>query len=177
MSVFGIPPRRLALYGLAAAALVGLNALRYVPGTEGSVDGPEAPRPGALPELPELAVVTEITGFSGPPSRNLFRPGAADAPPPPPAPEPEPEAAPPPDPDARARAEAERALDSVRAIGFLSTGEGVMAVLNVDGTIVNAFRGDTPVPGFTVSEVRIDSVTLLHGELELARTFGLDDEN
>lgn len=134
-----------------------------------------APTAGDLPELPALAVASDFEEVSGPPVRNLFR---ADAPAPSaPAPEPEttPEVDPTPDPEARLRAAAESILDSFSVIGFLSTSEGTVAVLDLGGTVVNTFKGDRPAPGFIVSDMTINSVTLQHMELGLERTYGLDD--
>lgn len=174
MTVFGIPPWRFLAYLAVAVALVGLNLFRLAGGDGPVVSGP-GDVPADLPALPDLAVKADFDGFAGPPPRSLFRP-AEDVPPPPPA-APEPVAAPPPppDPEAEARDRAERLLDSISVIGFLSTTEGVAAVLDVGGRIVNAFEGDRPVAGFVVSDVTIDSVTLAHRLLDLERSFGLGD--
>lgn len=176
MTVFGISGARLALYGGAVTVLVALNVLRYAGDSGG--EAPRAlPSVGALPALPELTIAGDFDGFAGPAPRDLFRPASAVAPPPAPEPEPEPAPEPAPDPEARAISEALRTLDSVKVIGFISTADGVMAVLDIGGNVVNAFRGDRPLAGFTVQDVTIDSVTFLHRELELTRTIGLNDDD
>lgn len=174
MSVFGIPAGRLVAYLSAAALLILLNVARYA-GERAAPAAPLEPAAGNLPELPALAVASDFEEVLSLPARNLFR---ADTPaPPPPTPQPEraPEAAPAPDPEARSRAETESMLDSFSVIGFLSTSDGVVAVLDLGGSIVNAFKGDRPAPGFIVSDITINSVTMRHLELGLERTYGLDD--
>ena len=173
MTVLGIPLGRLAVYAGAVALLVGLNVARFTWRDSGPV-APVSHGTAGLSELPSLAVASDFVEVPGQPLRNLFR---ADAPAPPPPPEPAPEAQPEPapDPGVQIRSAAESALDSISVIGFLSTGDGIVAVLNMDGSIVNAFKGDRPAPGFLVSDVTIDSVTLTHVELGLKRTYGLED--
>jgi hypothetical protein len=120
-----------------------------------------------------LAVAIEFDAVVAPPARNLFI-AEALAPIAPPA-EPEPKAEPALDPDARIRADVNRTLDSIDVIGFLSTGEGIVAVLNMGGAVVNALKGDRPVPGYIVSEIATNSVTLTHVELGIKRTYGLNN--
>ena len=172
MTALGIPLRRLVLYGCAMLALVGLNALRFLerPGQQGTAPIETG---GNLPELSPLTLTSEVTGFASPPTRDLFREDAQEPPPPPAPPAPPPEPAP--DPNARARSQAESSLDSIRIIGFLSTTEGMIAVMSLGGDVINAFAGDTPLPGFVVSDVTIDSVTVTHRDLGISRTYGLQD--
>ena len=170
--MFGIPTGRLILYGSAAALLLGLNFWRFGEAPVGPAER-QITQQGQLPELPQLAAASDFTGFTEPARRNLFR--AGEAKPPEPEPEPVKAEAPKPDPEAQARQEAERMLDKVRVIGFLSTTGGVMAVMTYEGSVVSVLAGDAPVPGFTVSDVTIDSVTLEHGKIDLSRTFGLGD--
>lgn len=174
MTVFGMPPARLFIYSSAAILLVGLNVAR-VSWDRTVPANPAAQASGNLQELPALAVAIDFDEIAGPPARNLFRADAPAPAAPPPTPEPESQPEPAPDPDARLRAEAESTLDSIGVIGFLSTGDGIVAVLNMGGSVVNAFKGDRPVPGFLVSEITINTVTLTHVELGLKRTYGLDD--
>ncbi len=157
-----------------AAVLIALNVARYT-GEATETPTQTATAVGSLPVLPELSVAADFQQVPGPPARNLFRVDAPKVPEPAPEPETVPEPDPAPDPDARLRAEADSALDSFRVIGFLSTGEGIVAVLNSGGSVVNAFKGDRPAPGIIVSDITIDSVTLEHVELGLKRTYGLDD--
>jgi hypothetical protein len=172
--MFGIPPGRLLLYASAAALLVGLNLWRWG-GETVAPSNRETALQGELPDLPRLAVAADFQGFSRPPIRNLFRPDVKE--PEPPKAEPVRAKPPPLDAAARARREAESLLDKVDVMGFLSTSEGVMAVMMYDGAAINVTAGNKPIPGFTVSEVTIDSVTLTHSELDLSRTFELGDAN
>jgi hypothetical protein len=154
--------------------LVGLNLVHFAwKGTRPPETSLQAP--SSLSELPVLAVVSDFDKVSDPPLRNLFR---ADVPSPPesrPEPEPEPQPEPASDPEVQIRAATESTLDSIGVIGFLSTSDGIVAVLNMNGSIVNVLEGDRPASGFLVSEITIDSVTLTHVELGLKRTYGLDD--
>lgn len=174
MKGFGIPTGRLNLYAGIAVLLVGANVAQFV-WDRSAPSGPAAQTNQDLPELPALAVAIDFDSVVAPPTRNLF---IADAPAPvaiAPPPEPEPKAEPAPDPHDRIRADVNRTLDSIGVIGFLSTGEGIVAVLNMGGSVVNALKGDKPVPGYIVSEITTNSVTLTHVELGIKRTYGLNN--
>jgi hypothetical protein len=176
VTFLGIPAKRLPIYLGVLVLAAALNWWTWSDDTA-TVVAPRAAAPETLAELPDLAISGEIGGFSGPPRRNLFRPAADEQPAPTPEPEPEPEPTPAPDPTAVARAEAERVLDSVSAIGFLATAEGVLAILTQGGMVINVYEGDMPIQGFRVSEVTIDSVTLSHRNLDLSRTYTLRGSN
>lgn len=170
--MFGIPRGRLILYAVAALTLAGLNFWRLGDESVAPANGSPGSQ-GSLPELPQLAVSADFEGFSGPPARNLFRADQKE----PELPKAEPVRVQPPPPDAaaQARREAESLLDKVHVIGFLSTSEGAMAVMMYEGSAINVTAGNSPVPGFTVSDVSIDSITLTHKEFDISRTFELGD--
>lgn len=172
MTMFGMSSGRLILYGSAVALLAALNLWRWGDDIVAPVGGSSGTL-GQLPELPQLAVAADFEGFSGPPARNLFRADRKE--PEPPKAEPVRAEPPPPDEGARARREAESLLDKVNVIGFLSTSEGAMAVMMYDGSAINVTVGNAPVPGFTVSDVTLESVTLTHKDLDISRTFELGD--
>ncbi|WP_428688306.1 hypothetical protein [Roseibium sp.] len=174
MTAGGIPLGRIVVYGAAALLLIGLNIARYTwNGTRPAETGLQAPN--SVSDLPDLAVLSDFNEVADLPRRNLFRADIPAPPAPPPEPEPEPQPAAALDPEAQSRTAAERTLDSIDVIGFLSTGDGIVAVLKVNGSIVNVLEGDRPAAGFLASGITIDSVTLTHAELGLKRTYGLND--
>lgn len=168
--MFGVSPRRLALYAIAVIALVAANLWRL--DQDGGAPAP-APAVTTVSALPDLALARP-TG-AAPPARDLFRkPGLEpEAPPPaPPPPEPEPVVRQPQyDPMAEQIDFAEAVLDEYRVIGILRVGADMVATLERGGVIVTVKEGGLLPEGFVARRVAIDHIVLAHEALGIERRF------
>ena len=174
MSAAAVPARRLALYALVAAVLLGANAWRLGGGGEEPRASRPAPEAPALADLPDLAATASLAGFeAAEPTRDLFRRDAPEPPEPEPEWDPDPEP-PAPDPKAEAVAEARRTLDAIALRGLLGGGGSMMAVVEMDGASRTVGVGETVLPGFTVSAIDAGGLAIRHDALGIQQTYRLE---
>ena len=169
--MFGLSKSRAVLAAAAIAVLLALNFWQYggAPGGRQPVRDWQAFVP---PDLAPIALAADrAANRTGPAARNLFR--ANDQPVVLPEPKPAPVAAPAPDPQVTAIAAAEKRLEGVFVLGLLSASQGMVAVVEKDGNVGNVVVGQELIPGFVVSAIGFEKITVFSQDLGITRDLKL----
>lgn len=166
--------KKIALYGVAVAILIGANIWRWSAPTSNA----EIPAPGAvrLPvaDLPELSVAQEFAGFGAPAPRDLFRRSFQDTV----APvkqEPAPDVPPAPDPKAIALANAQSILDAIAVLGILGSDSGPVALVEYDGNVTSVTQGQEILPGYVVKSLSLTHLEVRNEQIGLEKLYLINE--
>ena len=170
--MFGMSAKRIAFYGLAIVALLGLNYWRLAT-TDTASDTAKLSDRTVIQELPELYWSTPANNEPRQSNRDIFRIGKAEEPAPPPPPR-EPEAKPepkpaPPDPRALAIQRFNNQLNAVDVVGLIGNSDAMVAVVENNGKVINVSVGQLLIPGLVVSEISGDGVLVRNDQYDFER--------
>lgn len=168
----GLPSRKVLIYGGLIVLLLAANLFRLsgsgTPETAQAVERSAASRI----RVPELEVAASGAAQVG--KRDVFRAIEKAVPKPvavaPVAPQPEPAR---PDPTEIAIEQARKQLDSVRLIGVVASGEGALAVFELDGNTLSRVVGDEIVSGFRLDRISQSEIRARHERLGLVAILSL----
>ena len=169
----GIPTKRLVIYGLVIVGLVAGLGRRLA--SDGANDTVAAIERAVAPiRVPDLQVVRELETTQLIGQRDLFR-ASPKAPSKPvvavtSAPAPEPAR---PDPIEIAIEQAKKAMDPVRLIGVVASGEGALAVFQYEGNTLSRVVGDEIVSGFKLERISQGEIRARHERLGLIAILSL----